>query len=154
MKAWTDIWLGISRKAPMNKCKQGSQVFIQTEKSNRGLNDLFVENNEVHTYSTRQSKLLHVQKANTSAAKKTIRYIGTSMWNRISNILDYNCSMYIYKQRVKNYLLSNEICQILDLLLVLFSLYLNTESICSNIFLLGHVHFVLLCYQYVIFILY
>ena len=70
-------------------------------------NDIFVKNYTIHEYSTRQYNLLHVPKVKTSAFKKTIRYMGVSLWNSVSNVLNINCSVVTFKQIVKKYLLTN-----------------------------------------------
>ena len=66
--------------------------------------EMFVINCNVHKYYTRQTKQLHVPLAKSSAVKKTVRYVGTSLWNQFINCIDRNCSFSVYKQHVKQYL--------------------------------------------------
>ena len=70
-------------------------------------NDIFVKNYTIPEYSMRQYNLLHVPKVKTSAFKKTIRYMGVSLWNSVSNVLNINCSVVTFKKTVKKYLLTN-----------------------------------------------
>ena len=54
-----------------------------------------------------QYDLLHVPKVKTSAFNNTKRYMGVSLWNSVSNVLNFNCSTVTFKQNVKKYLLTN-----------------------------------------------
>ena len=75
----------------------------------RSIKDLFVCNSGVHQYSTRQLYKFHNPKVNTSASLKSIRYSGIKLWNYVSDILDYKCSIVTYKQKLKYFLLFNDI---------------------------------------------
>ena len=74
---------------------------------------LFVKNYEVHLYHTRQSKQLHVLKANTTLYKNSIKFVGVSFWNYIVNRLPCDCKPITFKNKLKFYLLNNEITHII-----------------------------------------
>ena len=41
------------------------------------------------------------------STEKTIRFMGVSLWNSVSNVLNINCSVVTFKQTVEKYLLTN-----------------------------------------------
>ena len=70
-------------------------------------NETFVQNIDVHQYYTRQCYQLHVQKCNRNLSQKSVRCTGTALWNDTLNIINNNCSLSVYKQHVKQYLLND-----------------------------------------------
>ena len=71
--------------------------------------DLFLTNKDIHHYGTRQKNKLHVPKAKLSISKKSIRYIGVSILNFIADKIPYHSTLFTYKQKLKCYLLFNDI---------------------------------------------
>ena len=70
------------------------------------LQQLFVKNNEIHSYSTRQSSEYHYPSAHTELAKRNIRFHGAKIWNDIMKkgiIID--CSEAVFKNTLKTLLL-------------------------------------------------
>ena len=72
-------------------------------------NTMFLINKNVHSHSTRQINKMHIPLAKTAMVKRSIRYRGVTVWNYISDKFDYNCSISVYKKKLKKYLLSHEI---------------------------------------------
>jgi hypothetical protein len=70
---------------------------------------MFMFNRDVHIHFTRQINKIHVPLAKTLIVKRSIRYRGVTVWNYLSDKLDYNCSKSVYRQRLKTYILSNGI---------------------------------------------
>ena len=69
--------------------------------------EFFIKNYEIHDYPTRQHDKFHIPKAKTSFVKKTLRYVGVSLWNKIYNDIPSNCTITVYKLHIKNYLKNN-----------------------------------------------
>ena len=69
------------------------------------LNDLFIENNQLHHYLTRQRNALHVPICRTDLMTRTFRHKGVQLWNTFIDKLDNNCSFALYKRRLKHYLM-------------------------------------------------
>ena len=72
-------------------------------------NKLFIKNINIHQYETRQSTLLHVQKARITLYQKSLKYTGVSAWNYVKNKLNVNCSFYLFKRNLKSFLLFNDV---------------------------------------------
>ena len=70
------------------------------------LNDLFVTNDEIHSYPTRQRHQLRAPRARTSLRQKTFTNKGVNIWNQISVIINHNCSLSVFKSRVKQHFLN------------------------------------------------
>ena len=49
------------------------------------INDLYIENSEVHNYPTRQKHLLHVNKSNINIYPKGFGNTSARIWNRVQN---------------------------------------------------------------------
>ena len=70
--------------------------------------DLFITNEEIHSYYTRQQNLLHVPVTNSSNQQKTIRFMGVKIWNKLkSNTVNTECTIFTFKRHLKKYLLYN-----------------------------------------------
>ena len=72
--------------------------------------DIFYKKHkEVHKYPTRSSENLYIPKIRTNAYRKTMKYIGVSVWNYLFNKTDHNCNLVLFKRRLRKYLLFNDI---------------------------------------------
>ena len=69
---------------------------------------LFVCNNAIHSYNTRQSLLFHVPKARTDYMKRAISNRGVHIWNYLCSKLSTDCSYLSFKQSIKRFLLIND----------------------------------------------
>ena len=68
--------------------------------------NMFISTSNVHDYSTSQANLLYVQYASTKRSQRTIKHFGTKLWDSLSNVIDIDCGISTYKQRLKDFLLS------------------------------------------------
>ena len=72
--------------------------------------DMFVNNSDVHSYSTRHAHNLRVTSNHkTKLSEQFIRTAVISIWNHISFIIDTNCSICTFKYKLKRYLLCHNI---------------------------------------------
>ena len=71
--------------------------------------DTFIINADIHNYSTRQTRKLHVPIGKSSMVYKTVKYRGTYLWNYVSDKCNNNCGILSYKQLLRSYLLLNNI---------------------------------------------
>jgi hypothetical protein len=69
---------------------------------------IFVSNWVVHRYPTRQIYKFHVPKARLSIFQKSIRFTGVFWWNYISDKLIYDCGIYTYKSKLKDFILHSD----------------------------------------------
>lgn len=76
------------------------------------VNDLFLQNADVHDYFTRQSYLLHVPFSSSSKTCKTLRFRGVFIWNKILHVLKTNGTISIFKQNIKKALLTKTLLPI------------------------------------------
>ena len=70
---------------------------------------MFVINNELHSYNTRQHLNFHHQFASTSAKQHTIKIKGPKIWNDLPEVLKHVNnfkSILSFKVKLKKYLLS------------------------------------------------
>ena len=72
-------------------------------------NDFYTFNYTVHNYNTRQRQDLHVPIARTDMRTRTIRFKGVLTMNYFASIIDKNCSIYTYKKKLKQYILSTDV---------------------------------------------
>ena len=71
---------------------------------------LFLNNNDVHNYNTRQKTMLHVPLTNSDVYKRTIRFAGVSVWNAIcGQKFDTKCSIHTFKKKLRNHLIVNSL---------------------------------------------
>ena len=68
---------------------------------------LFVRNNTIHSYSTRQSNLFHLPLTRTLFAQKNITFTGPKFWNDLPIGFTESTSLYSFKRKLKCHLLSN-----------------------------------------------
>ena len=62
---------------------------------------MFVRNEDIHNYDTRQRNDFHPPKPKTNLLKKTIAYKGVIVWNSIKPNLDVHCSLSTFKVKLK-----------------------------------------------------
>ena len=67
---------------------------------------MFIQTSDVHSYPTRQADLLYVQFAATKRTQRTIRHFGTKLWNTLCNVIQVDCAISTFKQKLKIFLLS------------------------------------------------
>ena len=71
------------------------------------LHDLYIKNNIVHQYRTRQHNLLHVP---SGTHNKHFLYSSVLSWNNLQSLgFEFNISFPKFKKAIKIYLLHNEI---------------------------------------------
>ena len=68
------------------------------------INDLYIENCEVHNYPTRQKHLLHVNKSNINIYSKSFGNTSARIWNAMQYKIEVNVSISKFKISSKNYL--------------------------------------------------
>ena len=73
-----------------------------------GFSDLYVRNNSVHEYDTRQRNLLHVPLIFTKPLSKSVRISGVTPYNHFSNLLCLRVSYVTYKGTLKRHIIDND----------------------------------------------
>ena len=71
------------------------------------INDLYVSNNDVHKYSTRQKHLLYVNKNNINAPAKSVENTSVRVWNALQSKIYVNVPIQKFKKSSKYYLQEN-----------------------------------------------
>ena len=61
----------------------------------------------IHSYSTRQSNSLHIPRYRTTRCKFSIRFHGPIVWNKIPTNLQQIKSLYLFKKKLKRYLIES-----------------------------------------------
>ena len=94
---------------PIDKLYQ-TKLFIFMYKVNRLLypytvTQMFIQNQDIHLLNTRYKSLYRIPMFRTVKLQRNIRYRGVICFNSLSNIIDYNCSIYTLKKRLKEYFL-------------------------------------------------
>ena len=69
--------------------------------------NLFTRNYEVHSHGTRLSSKFHVPIAKTEFMKRAISVKGVNIWNRLSQSVNYECSLLSFKIALKKYVTDN-----------------------------------------------
>ena len=69
----------------------------------------FTINETIHNHYTRQIEHFHTHLAKSSQTARTLRCTGVKINNYFMNRLNYNCSDGVYKQKLKEYILMNDI---------------------------------------------
>ena len=67
-------------------------------------NNFFSPNNSVQQYETHQQNLYHVFPFKTTFYQFSIRYKGSKIWNRISEYLKQIQTLYLFKNKIKQYI--------------------------------------------------
>lgn len=70
-------------------------------------NDMFVLNDQVHSYNTRHKKNLHVPLAKSNYVKNTIRIQGVKIWNYLLDKISINCSINTFKSSLRKLIANN-----------------------------------------------
>ena len=68
------------------------------------MDNLYIQNNEVHSHNTRSSDLLRIPKGTLNFTN-----ISARLWNTLVLNIDVNVSIYTFKYKLKIFLLHNEI---------------------------------------------
>lgn len=71
-----------------------------------GLKDMFPRNENLHNYLTRHRNQLRVPLGRTTMVQKSFRHKGVNVWNNISQAVNTQCSLSVFKRNVKDYLLN------------------------------------------------
>ena len=71
-------------------------------------NDFFEKNSNKHSYGTRQQNKLHVPIVRMVKTNNSFKFRGVLLWNYMYNIINLNCSLYVYKKSIKSFLIDNE----------------------------------------------
>ena len=69
----------------------------------------FTINETIHNHYTRQIEHFHTHLAKSSQTARTLRCTGVKINNYFMNRLNYNCSDGVYKQKLKEHVLMNDI---------------------------------------------
>ena len=69
------------------------------------VSQMFIKNQDIHLLNTRYKSLYRIPMFRTVKLQRNIRYRGVICFNSLSNIIDYNCSIYTLKKRLKEYFL-------------------------------------------------
>ena len=80
---------------------------VQSYKTPAVLPSLFKINEIVHSYHTRQSKKFHVPAARTNYMQRAISVKGVRIWNQLSDLLSFDCSLLTFKHNLKKYLIES-----------------------------------------------
>ena len=73
------------------------------------INELFITNNTVHNYNTRQRNNLHIQIGNGEEVYRLFSFHGIKIWNHLSNKICTNVSYASFKYLTRVYFQCNEI---------------------------------------------
>ena len=89
--------------------KVGLLLFKIVHKMNvpKHINDYFNVNADVHTYNTRHASLFRLPLTRTNLMKRTFRYIGVKLWNRISGSINHKVPIGSFKINLKKYIMYN-----------------------------------------------
>ena len=71
------------------------------------IKDLFCINSQIHNYNTQQCDKLHMPKSNLSVLLHCWRSRCVKMWNVISGVIEFHCSISCFKRNLKKYLIDN-----------------------------------------------
>ena len=72
-------------------------------------NTMFILNNEIHDYFTRQCCDYHLPKWRLEVRRRSICVQGPLIWNELANKFAIDCTIPTFKFHVKRYLLENEV---------------------------------------------
>ena len=70
-------------------------------------NDMFIQNNTIHSDNTRQANHIHVSAFESRLSQQTIRFTGTKLWNFMYSNLKTNISLSSYEHNLKEYIVAN-----------------------------------------------
>ena len=63
--------------------------------------NMFLKNNTIHNYSTRQANDFHLPKSRTNFANRNFMFTGPKLWNSLDNSLREACSLNTFRYRFK-----------------------------------------------------
>ena len=69
--------------------------------------DMFLHIFNVHSYITRQANSLYIPRYRTTRCKFAIKCHGPIVWNTIPNYLQTISSLYLFKRKLKMYLIGS-----------------------------------------------
>ena len=72
---------------------------------------LFIRNDQVHSYCTRQASSFHLPLVRTSFRLNTLVYTGPKLWNSLANSLKQSVSLNVFKKKLKIVLLKRYLDQ-------------------------------------------
>ena len=78
------------------------------------INDYFNVNAYSHNYNTRHASLFRLPLTRTNLMKKTFRYIGVKIWNRISGYINHKVPIGPFKLNFKIYIMCNNCMDIFE----------------------------------------
>ena len=73
------------------------------------VNDMFTKTSDITNRETRQSDKFYIPFTNLETVRKSLRRRGARIWNFVLDRIDINCSVCVFKHRIKSYLMQNEI---------------------------------------------
>ena len=68
-------------------------------------NEWFDKNIYIHDHFTRQQHSLHVPKSRHTVVHKSVCFTGVALWNNFLTQVDTNCSLGVFKSRVRSIIL-------------------------------------------------
>ena len=71
------------------------------------IKSMFMFNQDVHSYNTRNSNLIHVPVARTELLYKTFKFRGIHIWNDVLVNIDVNVSFVLFKKLFYNHVSNN-----------------------------------------------
>ena len=63
--------------------------------------DYFLENNTIHSYSTRSANKVYIKYERTNYRRFSVRYRGAMIWNSLPNSLKEMKSLQLFKRKLK-----------------------------------------------------
>jgi len=87
---------------------QISQFMFMIRNNNSLINfqDMFILNNQIHSYNTRSSKLFHLPRARTKIRQYSIKYQGPVIFNSLSNDIKESVTYSSFTKKLKSHLIS------------------------------------------------
>ena len=71
------------------------------------MNDLYITNNEIHSYPTRHQHLLHINKSSINVYSKSFANTSARIWNALQSKMNVHVSISNFKLTLKCYLQNN-----------------------------------------------
>ena len=72
-------------------------------------NELFCMNRDMHSYNTRQRNSFYCKEWKLDIMRRSIRIQGPLIWNKIDAKVDVDCSLAVFKYKIKDLLHNQEI---------------------------------------------
>ena len=96
--------LGWEKLETIRKRNKATLVFkCQNNLAPACFKNYFTRNSSYHFYNTRQKQDLHILKAKLSKGKKTFRFSGATLFNRLPDSLKQAKSLQIFKRNIGHY---------------------------------------------------